>query len=197
VKNTSAQRGKGKKKNATFPANPDPTANMHCDRVKKKGGHVTHVIRKEARKRGKEIKIGVIQILKIHPERWSAKLLAFIEVSRAFKRPEPGCGPWRERCRHGHGERSLHDRRAGSHRGPGCLPGHHDHDQHHRDQERSHCCRRRCRGDGAPRQGSAHYQPGGGWQRRRQRTERAHCTRRKRSSSVEKSVFGGIALEDG
>lgn len=51
-KNTNAQRRKGKK-NATFPANPDPTANMHRDRVKKKGGHVTHVIRKEAKKRGK------------------------------------------------------------------------------------------------------------------------------------------------
>ena len=158
----------GKEKNATFPANPDPTANMHRDRVKKKGGHVTHVIRKEAKERGK----GNQNRSNTDPEKSSGTLEreAFIEGLMSFKRPVPGCGPWRERCRHGHGERSLHDPRAGSHRGPGCLPDHHGHGQHHHGQERSHCHRRRCRGDGAPQQGSAHCRPCGGWQRRRQRS---------------------------
>lgn len=34
-------RGGKEETDATFPANPDPTANMHCDGVQKNGGGVT------------------------------------------------------------------------------------------------------------------------------------------------------------
>lgn len=56
---------RGKKRDATFPANPDQP--LICTVTGKKGGgnsHVTHVIRKRRGKRKKRIKIRVIQILR-------------------------------------------------------------------------------------------------------------------------------------